>query len=91
MRVRWLRSGLRSLQKTEAFIAADNPLAARRVINTVKDRADLLAENPKLGRAGRVQGTRELILADLPFVIVYRFTRDELQILRLLHTSQEFP
>lgn len=91
MRIRWLRSGLRTLQKTAAFIAADNPLAARRVIDKVKDRADLLAENPQLGRAGRIPGTRELILGDLPFVIVYRVTRDELQILRLLHTSQEFP
>jgi addiction module RelE/StbE family toxin len=91
VRVRWLRSGLRSLQKVSAFIAADNPLAASRVINTVHDRAALLAANPKLGRAGRFPGTRELILGDLPFIIVYRLTRDELQILRLLHTSQEFP
>lgn len=66
-------------------------MAAFRLAEPARDRADLLAANPQLGRAGRIPGTRELILGDLPFIIVYRLMRDELQILRLLHTSQEFP
>ena len=91
MRVRWLRSGLRSIEIAEAYIAADNPQAATRLVDTVRSRAELLADNPKLGRVGRIPGTREMILGGMSFLIVYRLTSDEVQILRLLHTSQEFP
>lgn len=91
MRVRWLRSGLRSIEIAQAFIAADNPQAAARLIDAVRSRAQLLADNPKLGRVGRIPGTREMILGGMPFLIIYRLTPDEVQILRLLHTSQEFP
>ncbi|MEQ1801821.1 MAG: type II toxin-antitoxin system RelE/ParE family toxin [Gammaproteobacteria bacterium] len=91
MRVRWLRSGLRSIEIAGTYIAADNPQAAARLVDTVRSRAQLLADNPKLGRVGRIPGTREMILGGMSFLIVYRLTSDEVQILRLLHTSQEFP
>jgi plasmid stabilization system protein ParE len=91
VRVRWLRSGLRSIEIAEAYIAADNPQAAARLVDTVRSRAQLLADNPKIGRVGRIRGTREMILGGMPFLIVYRLTSDEVQVLRRLHTSQEFP
>jgi len=51
----------------------------------------LLAKFPMQGRAGRIANTRELVLAGLPYLVVYRVSEDEVQILRLLHGAQEWP
>jgi len=46
---------------------------------------------PQIGRAGRVFGTRELIMQDFPFLIVYRVRQEYVQILRLIHQSMKYP
>jgi toxin ParE1/3/4 len=43
------------------------------------------------GRPGRVEGTRELVLAPLPFVAVYEVLENEVQVLRILHGAQQWP
>jgi toxin ParE1/3/4 len=45
---------------------------------------------PNRGRPGRVQGTRELVLAR-PFLAVYEVAEEEVQILRILHGAREWP
>jgi len=36
-------------------------------------------------------GTRELVLAPLPFVAVYEVLENEVQVLRILHGAQQWP
>ncbi len=43
------------------YIAADNPRAAARMDELFSDAAARLADHPKLGRHGKIEGTRELI------------------------------
>ena len=50
-----------------------------------------LADHPRLGRPGRVRGTRELVVAGTPYVIAYRIEADAVVILRLLHGKQKWP
>jgi toxin ParE1/3/4 len=45
---------------------------------------------PNRGRSGQVSGTREIVLAPLPFVVVYQVD-DEVQVLRILHAAQQWP
>lgn len=49
-----------------------------------------LEDFPNRGRAGRVEGTRELIFAPLPFVAVYE-THTDVRVLRILHGAQPWP
>jgi len=42
-------------------IATDNPAAAARMDGLFSDSANRLAEHPKLGRPGKVAGTREIV------------------------------
>ena len=48
-------------------------------------------DNPDAGRAGRVPGTRELIIGGTPFILPYRVKDDTLQVLRVLHSSRKWP
>ncbi len=50
-----------------------------------------LEEFPKLGRPGRVRGTLELIVPDLPYIVPYRIKGSEIQILSVYHTSRKWP
>jgi plasmid stabilization system protein ParE len=44
-----------------------------------------------MGRAGRVDGTRELIISDSPYIAVYRVLEDELEVLDVLHAARRWP
>jgi toxin ParE1/3/4 len=46
---------------------------------------------PNRGRLGRVEGTRELILAPLPFIAVYEVQQEQVILLRILHGAQRWP
>ena len=52
----------------------------------------MLLQHPKMGRAGRVKGTRELVISRTPFIAVYRLKGTKrIEIIRLLHGSQQWP
>jgi toxin ParE1/3/4 len=87
VRVRWLRVALANLDAE----AEDNPAAAGRVVQKILRAVDLLQQNPALGRAGRVAGTRELVVAETPYIIPYRVQGDAVEILRVFHAARKWP
>lgn len=91
MRIKWLRTALNNLDQEAAFIAADDPAAARLVVARVLKAVDALASQPSLGRPGRVAGTRELVVAHTRYVVPYRVKDDAIEILRVFHTSRRPP
>jgi toxin ParE1/3/4 len=91
MNVRWFRQGLEDLQIAVAYIREDNPSAARRLYETVKKQVSLLARYPELGRTGRVDGTRELVISGWSYIVVYSIKDQEVWILRVRHAAQEWP
>ncbi len=72
-------------------IAQDNPGAAYAMHEAVLRRVGQLAEYPHVGRPGRVQGTRELVISGTPYIVVYRPTAEDVIILRVLHGAQQWP
>lgn len=92
MRLRWTILAERDLDEIAAYIGQDNPAAAARVILELIDQAEnLLPARPAIGRPGRVIGTRELVIGELPYVIPYRVRGQDIEILRVLHTSRRWP
>jgi toxin ParE1/3/4 len=91
MRVRWLRTALRNLDEEASYIAADDPAAARLVVARVLEAVAQLADQPGLGRPGRVPSTRELVVARTRYIVPYRVRRDSVEILRVFHTSRRLP
>jgi plasmid stabilization system protein ParE len=86
-----LRTALRNLDEEAAYIAADDPAAARLVVGPVLAAVNLLVDQPGLGRPGRVPGTRELVVPKTRYLVPYRVRRDTIEILRVFHTSRRLP
>ncbi|MGD9539234.1 MAG: type II toxin-antitoxin system RelE/ParE family toxin [Alphaproteobacteria bacterium] len=91
MRIVWRRRALIDLNGIEAFIENDNPAAARAMEQRIKEAVSLLAVHPGMGRPGRVPNTRELIVADTPYIVAYMILRDHIEILTVLHSAREWP
>jgi addiction module RelE/StbE family toxin len=90
--LRWTRRAERDLDEIAAYIGQDSPAAAARVVLELIDRVEVnLLEHPALGRPGRVIGTRELVIRDLPYIVPYRVREKDIEILRVLHTSRRWP
>jgi addiction module RelE/StbE family toxin len=89
MKLRWLASALLELDRVYGYIAEENPNAARNVFTRIRNATEHLKQFPDSGRAGHINGTREVVLTGLPFLVVYRIRGDYVEILRVFHTSQE--
>jgi toxin ParE1/3/4 len=91
LEIRWLKRALANLDAEAAFIALDNPAAAARVVGTIARSVELLAQHPGLGRPGRVEGTRELVVANTPYLAPYRVRSNVVEILRVFHGARKWP
>jgi len=68
-RIRWTQRALRRLDDIGAYIENDNPDAAARVVARIVTAVDMLRDLPATGRVRRLKGTRELVLADIPYIV----------------------
>ncbi|MCO4240272.1 type II toxin-antitoxin system RelE/ParE family toxin [Acidovorax facilis] len=69
----------------------DDPKAAQMVVQRVLDAVAALAEQPALGRPGRVAGTRELVVLKTRHIVPYRVQGQTVEVLRVFHTSRRLP
>ena len=92
MRIRWTRPAADDLTQICDYIEKHGSAGtARRVALSIYQNVGTLAEFPERGRTGRRPDTRELVVAGLPYLAVYRIGRDRVEILRILHGAQERP
>jgi toxin ParE1/3/4 len=72
-------------------VVARNPSAAEKVIATIKQSIDRLAEFPYAARRSEIRDVRELAIVRYPYMVFYTVDEaaDEVQILRVRHTSQD--
>lgn len=74
-----------------AYIAQEDEDAAQKISDYIEARVEGLSKQPHQGRPGRIFGTRELVMDKFPFIIPYRVKDNEIQILRVFHTSRNPP
>lgn len=91
MKIRWSPEAAVDFAGIVEYIRLENPSAAQKIAHAIYDSIVSLEDFPRLGRTGSVDGTRELVLAPPPFIVVYPIKDDALEIARILHGSQRRP
>ena len=91
MRVRYTQNARDCLVEIREYISRKNPQAARRVISTIRQQTLSLITYPDVGRLGRCEGSRELVVNPYSYIVAYRIETDEVQILAVVHTSRSWP
>jgi len=80
----------RDLDEIWSYVAEDaSPSTADRLIDEVIDRFDLLAEQPRMGRARPEFGAGVRSFAVENYVIYYRQEGNDVQIARVLHGRRD--
>ncbi|WP_395713513.1 type II toxin-antitoxin system RelE/ParE family toxin [Reyranella sp.] len=89
LEVVWSATALADLDEILAYIRGQDPVTADRVAARINERVGTLSIHPRLGRAGRVRGTRELVVA--PFIIAYELAGDLVVVLAVLRGRRRWP
>ncbi len=92
--VRWFDEAVADLAEHLGYVAERNPTAARAIAARIRQ-AGAALEDFSIGRPGRLDGTFERVLTDVPYTLVYAIRADGLgetvSILRVLHQAQRWP
>lgn len=91
MKVAWTRAALADLGNAFEFIADERPAAAVKVIDRIKNAVAAISRHPEIGRPGRIDGTRELVVPGTPFILPYRVMHKTVQLLGVIHASRRWP
>ncbi len=87
----WLQRAIQDRDAQLDYIAQDNPMAAVSQGDRIAEQIEILQQHPQMGRPGRKQGTRELVISRTPFIVVYRVKAKRIELLRVLHGAQQWP
>lgn len=91
MRVSWTDHALGNIESIADYIVQYNREAALDTVSTIFEAVDRLQKYPSGGRAGRLVGTRELVVTGTPYVVPYRVRGNVIEIIRVFHGARRWP
>jgi toxin ParE1/3/4 len=91
VKIVWTEPARQDLRDIFLYIAEENPIAARVLLSEIKERAILLHDNPLIGRIGRIDETRELVITGTQYILPYRVKENQIQILAVFHAARQWP
>ncbi|MEQ8291048.1 MAG: type II toxin-antitoxin system RelE/ParE family toxin [Roseovarius sp.] len=86
----WKAPAIADLMAIVDHISDDNPNAALTLVEDIRRKVAQLPANPRRGRNGRAEGTRELVVHH-NYIVVYAVDAAQVIVLRVLHAAQMWP
>ena len=91
MELRWTEEAAADLEHIADYLFQNAPERAAGLVRGIYNAPAALRTFAYRGRAGRKEGTRELVLSSLPYIVVYQITGEVIHIVRILHGAQKWP
>jgi len=91
--IRWTESAWEDLDGIADYLLAEG-MAFDAVAESVKrifKAPEYLATLPGAGKPGRMSNTREWLIKNTPYALIYTVRDDKVRILRVMHGSRQFP
>lgn len=86
--VRWRQRALSDLQAIHDWLATLDGADPQRAIERIRAAADAMVRLGDIGRPSVEPGLRELSVRHAPYVIAYRVSGDDIDIIAVYHTAQ---
>lgn len=91
MNVIWSALAVRHLQQVMNYIVDDSPRGAQTVRRRILATVSRIGLMPLSGREGRIHETREAIVPDTSYIVIYRVQEQGVEIIGLWHAAREWP
>ena len=89
--IRWAPAAADDLEGILNYLREHHPSLAQSTIRKLYLAARSLKQFSNRGRMGQREGTRELVMTPLPYIIVYGVEPQMVHIFRIIHTSEDWP
>jgi toxin ParE1/3/4 len=89
--VDWLPSATYDLEDLRRYIERDDPGSAAVIADRLLNAVETLRDFPRRGRPGSETGTRELVVARTPYIVIYQIADEVVEILRIIHGARQWP
>ena len=90
--INWTEQAIQQLDQAHDYIAlSTSEEVAARITMQIVTSVQQLAAFPMSGRAGRVPGTRELVISNTPFIAAYAIDKADIVVLAIYHGAQHWP
>ena len=89
--LRWAEEASADLENITNYLLQTTPERAAGLVRGIYNAPTELLAFPRRGRTGRKEGTRELVLSPLPWIVVYRLAGENIYVVRILHGAQKWP
>ena len=90
MIIRWTRRAEQQLARVQDLTRLQWPGSVEDVTRTIHATVERMAVFPLSGRNGAVDGTREAVLTQYPFMVVYAIDGEALIVLGVFHQAQSW-
>jgi toxin ParE1/3/4 len=91
VQLRWTKEAADDLEHIAGHLLTHASSRAQDLVRAVYDAPTGLLTFPNRGRPGKKEGTRELVLSPLPYIVVYKVVSDTIFVVRILHGAQKWP
>jgi len=90
--IKWTEQATQQLDQAHDYITlSNNKAVAARITMQIVTTVQQLPAFPMSGKAGRVLGTRELVISNTPFIAAYAIDKADIIILAIYHGAQQWP
>lgn len=91
MKLVWSLYALEDRREVFAYLEHHDPAAAADTDEMIKTAVHNLRSYPNMGRPGRVEIARELVVIGTPYIVAYTVLHDRVKLLRVLHGARAWP
>ena len=91
--IEWTESAWEDLDNLSDYLLGEGVSfeAVEEYVKRIFKAPEHLTTLPGAGKPGRMQGTREWLVKDTPYALIYDLPTGKVRILRVMHGSRQFP
>jgi len=86
----WTNRAKCDLLDLELYLIDHNPRVGLELALTISRKAEILEDQPLIGRKGFLEGTREWPIPGLPYTLVYQIAGKDINILHVVHQARDW-